>query len=66
MTIRFTDIEVTDGHKRWTVTGVVSIGMITLTRIEGDITDTKGLRRAMVNHMQCRPRYLRYISMEET
>lgn len=59
MSIRFTDATVSNDRKRWTVTGYACNGKVTLTRIEGDITDIDGLREAMMRHCN-RPRYFRY------
>lgn len=64
MIIRFTDAVVKSGNSTWNVTGFATYGMVRLTRIEGDITNPEGLHEAMVKHFRSRPRYNRYLTLE--
>ena len=58
-TFKLPDVLVKSGRSRWTVSGYVSHGEVTLSRIEGDINDMPGLREAVRSHVASRQRYVR-------
>lgn len=57
--IAFRDKTISNGRNHWCVTGVIAPGEVTLTRIEGDVTDPAGLRAAVRAMLVSRLKYQR-------
>ena len=47
MSLRFNDVTVSNGARKWCVSGYAVKGTVYLTRIEGDVTDTPALQEAV-------------------
>lgn len=45
---KFKNLHISDGRNAWTVTGYIDGEGVRLTTIHGDVTDTDGIKRALM------------------
>lgn len=59
--VRLRDRRITNGRNVWTVTATLRAGRVDLETIHGDITDTAGIREALVALIATRSHYKRTV-----